>query len=156
VGWTQSTSEAKNSKTLVFGDKYDGIFDDSIVTAQRMVTPLRFYGPLQLMKKAIQRKKRKKEPINEREAFVSRATFHILNVIRRISDKENLPLDIELNVSVLTEKAIQLIGKVVEKARADRGDLYTHDKFFKETQTNRIIHEAIEVAYPTMKKISED
>lgn len=148
-------SEAKNSKTLVFGEKYDGIFDDTIITAARMLMPLKFYGPLQQMKKAIQRKKRRKEPINEREAFVSRATFHILNVIRRISEKENLPLDIELNTSVLTEKAIQLIGNVVETARVERGELYTHDKFFKETHTNRIIHDAIEAAYPVEKSDSE-
>ncbi len=32
-----------------------------------------------------------------------------------------------------------------------RGELYTHDKFFKETQTNRIIHEAIERAYPVVQ-----
>ena len=148
-------SEAKNSKTLVFGDKYDDIFDDEIVTAKRMLTPLAFYGPLQQMKKAIQRKKRRKEAIDEREAFVSRATFHILNVIRWISEKENLPLDIELNISVLTEKAIQLIGKIVQAAQTERRELYTHDKFFKETQTNRIIHEAIDAAYPAAKKVLE-
>lgn len=145
-------SEAKNTKSLVFGNKYDAIFDDGIITAQRMLTPLRFYGPLQDMKKSIQRKKRRKEQINEREAFVSRATFHILNVIRRISERENLPLDIELNGPVLTEKAIQLIGKVVEAAQVDRGELYTHDKFFKETQTNRIIQDAIEAEYPSVQK----
>lgn len=144
-------SEAKNSKNLVFGDRYDDIFNDQTVTAQRMLIPLKFYEPLQQMKKIIQRKKRKKEPIDEREAFVSRATFHILNVIRRISEKEKLPLDIELNTKVLIDKAIQLISVVVNKAQADRGELYTHDKFFKETQTNRIIHDAVEIAYPNLE-----
>jgi hypothetical protein len=116
-----------------------------------MLIPLKFYEPLQQMNKIIQRKKRKKEPIDEREAFVSRATLHILNVIRRISEKEKMPLDIELNTKILIDKAIQLIGVVVNKARADRGELYTHDKFFKETQTNRIIHDAVETTYPTLE-----
>lgn len=148
-------SEAKNTKSLVFGDKYDAIFDDGMITAQRMLTPLRLYGPLQEMKRAIQRKKRRKEPINEREAFVSRATFHILNATRRISEKENLSLEIELNAPVLIEKAIQLISKVVQSAQADRKELYTHDKFFKETQTNRIIHEAFTAAYPDDKNVPQ-
>jgi hypothetical protein len=54
------------------------------------------------------------------------------------------------------KKAILLIGKVVEAARTVRGELYTHDRFFKETQTNRLIHETIEAAYPTATaKLSE-
>jgi hypothetical protein len=44
----------------------------------------------------------------------------------------------------------------LEAARTERGELYTHDKFFKETQTNRLIHEAIEAAYLTaMARLSE-
>ena len=140
-------SEAKNSKTLVFGDKYDAIFDEGVVTAERMLTPLRFYEPLQRMKREIQRKKRRKEPINEREAFVSRAIFHILNVIRRVSEKENLPLNGELYASALVEKAIQHVGNIAQAERVKRGELYTHDKFFKETQTNRIIHDYVEAFY---------
>ncbi|MCX6901787.1 MAG: AIPR family protein [Verrucomicrobia bacterium] len=140
-------SEAKNSKTLVFGDKYDEIFNEEAITAERLLVPLRFYEPLQKMKKEIQRKKRRRLPINEREAFVSRAIFHILNVVRHVSEKENLPLDVEQYRQVLIEKAVQHIGTVVQKEQAKRGELYTHDKFFKETQTNLIIHEHIEEFY---------
>lgn len=147
-------SEAKNSKTLVFGEKYDDIFNEQVITAERLLVPLRFYEPLQQMKKVIQRKKRRKEAINEREAFVSRAIFHILNVVRRVSEKENLPLNIELNVPVLIEKAIQHIANLVQNEQTKRGDLYTHDKFFKETQTNRLIHEHIEAFYATPVAIS--
>ena len=134
-------SEAKNSKSLVFGDKYDAIFDECVVTAERMLVPLRLYEPLQRMKKEIQRKKRRKEPIDEREAFVSRAIFHILNVVRRISEKENLPLKDQRHAQALIEKAIYHIGSIVQAEQIKRGELYTHDKFFKETQTNRIIHD---------------
>lgn len=140
-------SEAKNNKNLVFGERYDEIFSEEKVTAERLLMPLKFYDPLQRKKKEIQRKKRRREPINEREAFISRAIFHILNAVRRVSEKENLPLDIEPNVQVLIEKAIQHIGSIVQEELVKRGELYTHDKFFKEIQTNRIIHEHVESFY---------
>lgn len=140
-------SEAKNSKTLVFGDKYDAIFNEDIVTAERMLTPLKFYEPLQDMKKVIQRKKRKKEAIDEREAFVSRAIFHILNVVRRVSEKEGIPLNNGGSTSSLIEKAIQHVANIVKAEQAKRGSLYTHDKFFKEIQTNRIISDYLTAHY---------
>jgi AIPR protein len=148
-------SEAKNTKTVVFGDKYDDIFREDLVTAERLLIPLRFYLPLQKLKKEIQRKKRRKEHINEREAFVSRAIFHILNVINRVCVKEKLSLDEDSNVPVLIDKSIVHIGKIVQNEQTKRGDLYTHDKFFKETQTNRIIHDYIENFYIKSKPMKK-
>lgn len=40
-------------------------------------------------------------------------------------------------------------------AQVERGELYTHDKFFKETQTNHILHEAIETTYPVGQETPE-
>lgn len=112
-----------------------------------MLVPLRFYEPLQELKKEIQRKKREKKPIDDNHAFISWATFHILNVIRRVSEKENLSLDIELNTPVLVNKAIGHVRKIFQNEQTKRGKEYSHDKFFKEVQTNRIISEYIDSMY---------
>jgi len=140
-------SEAKNSKVLVFGDKYDAIFNEGKTTAAQMLVPLEFYQPLQRRKKEIQRKKRRKEPIDEREVFIPWATFHILNVIRRVSEKENLSLGAKENIPTLIDKAVGHMAEIVQLEKKKRGELYAHDKFFKEVQTDATIHDYIELVY---------
>lgn len=136
-------SEAKNQKVIVFGDKYDEIFDENVVTAIKMLIPYRVFLPLEEIKKQIQRKKRRKEPINEKEAFISRATFHLLNTVKVIAQKEDLDLEKKENIEKAIEKAISYVSEVVEIQSEKRGQLYTHDKFFKEVPTNEIIQDHV-------------
>ena len=140
-------SEAKNSKSLVFGEKYDDIFDENKITATALLLPLQIYEPLQAMKREIQRRKRQKAPINEQDAYVSRATFHILNAVKLVAQHESLDLAIEQVRTSAIHSAIFLVGQVVAQVIIERGSLYTHDKFFKEIQTNSLIREHIQRFY---------
>lgn len=142
-------SEAKNIKTIVFGDKYDEIFDELQITAAKMLVPYKAFLPLEKMKKEIQKKKRKREDINEKEAFISRATFHLLNVVKIITEKESINLDGNENINKAINKAIGYVNRIVNSESKKRGDLYTHDKFFKEKGTNKIISDYV------LKKYSE-
>lgn len=141
------SSEAKNQKQIVFGDKYDDIFDENVITASRMLKPYNVFLPLEKMKRVIQTKKRKKEPVNEREAFISRAIYHLLNVTKMIEVKEQLDFELKKDINYAIKKSIRLVGKVVKTQQNARGELYTHDKFFKEINTNKIISEYIEKQY---------
>ena len=132
-------SEAKDQKKIIFGDKYDDIFDENEITASKMLKPYMIYLPLEKKKKEIQKKKRKNEPVNEKESFISRATFHILNVVKIIEKRESLNLDNEDSMYLAIQKAINYVNEVVDSESKKRGELYTHDKFFKEVPTNKII-----------------
>jgi hypothetical protein len=152
-------SEAKNSKNIVFIDKYDEIFDETKVTALDFLRLYKIYLPLLAMKKEIQGKKRRKEDINEKEAFISRATFHILNVIKfiildeeetiRQSYVDKMEIEVEIaglyteRIHNIRDEAISYVGDVVRQAQKDRGDRYTHDKFFKEIGTNKIMRDYV-------------
>ncbi|MBN1881649.1 MAG: AIPR family protein [Deltaproteobacteria bacterium] len=129
-------SEAKNNKRLIFEEKYEEIFDENEISAKRMLLPYKIFLPLEAMKKTIQKKKREKERINEKDAFVSRAIFHILNITKYIAEKENLNLEKEQDIKKATKKAISYINEVVKNEIRERKELYTHDKFFKEIPTN--------------------
>jgi len=139
-------SEAKNKKVLVFGDKYDDIFSEDI-TASKMLLPYRSYLPLAARKREIQKTKRKKEPISEEDAFVSRATFHLLNTVKIIAEKESLDLERDENIYKAIDKAIEYVKEVIEIEKEKRGEQYTHDKFFKETAANRLIREHVSNKY---------
>jgi hypothetical protein len=136
-------SEAKNSKSLIFGDKYDDIFNMDDTTAQRLLIPYRVYQPLEKMKKEIQKRKRRKEGVDEKDAFISRATFHILNVVKIVSENESIDLNTDRGVNQAIKKAIRLVASIVQIESKKRGDLYTHDRFFKEVSTNKTIKDFV-------------
>jgi len=136
-------SEARNSKSIVFGDEYSRIFDEDTVTASHLLFPYLLFKPLEPIKKRIQAKKRNKEPVPDNEAFISLATFHILYAMRLIADFEVISLLDGSNVEYTRNKAIQLVWEVVSKEIPKRGELYTHDRFFKEQHTNKLIHDHI-------------
>ncbi|MBN2589478.1 MAG: AIPR family protein [Sedimentisphaerales bacterium] len=148
-------SEAKNSKSKVFSELYDLIFDENILNASELLRLYKLYLPLLERKKEIQRKKRRKEQFDEKEAFISRATFHILNGIKYLFEMEERNIDLE-DIPVnekqkrkqklydtkgpeFTKRSINMIFEVVEIEMKTRGEVYTHDKFFKEIPTNNII-----------------
>jgi hypothetical protein len=78
---------------------------------------------------------------------VSRAVFHILNGVKIICEHESLDLNDDSVIASSIEKAISLIDEVVQKEAQARGSVYTHDKFFKEIQTNKLIRQHIEKIY---------
>lgn len=148
-------SEAKNNKAKVFTDLYSDIFNEQEISSKKLLRVFEIYLPILEKKKLIQSKKRKKEHIDEKEAFVSRATFHILNGVKHIAEskereiqdsdmtKDQKKIAIEkiytTEISAITDKAINLIQDVVKVEMNTRQSLYTHDKFFKEIPTNNII-----------------
>lgn len=140
-------SEAKNQKQVIFSEKYDDIFDENVVTAKRLLHPYKLFLPLEKMKREIQLKKRMKEYVDEKSAFISRAIYHLLNVSKLVEEKENIKLTSTENIELVLEKAIKLVSKIVSKESKRRGNLYTHDKFFKEINTNKLISNYVKSIY---------
>jgi hypothetical protein len=147
-------SEAKNTKSLVYGDDYEKIFNEAITTARRMLLPYKIYLPINEMKVDIQRKKRRKEKISETSAFVSRATFHILNSVKYIGEHFSLDFEKDDNIEKAIKLAIKFIREVTTKEKRKRKDLYTHDKFFKEIPTDAIVREHVQERLKEMGKKS--
>lgn len=152
-------SEAKNNKSKVFSELYDLIFDEMIISASELIWLYDLYKPLLKQKKEIQKKKRRKEPVAEKEAFVSRAIFHIVSGTKHFFNRAIYEID-QMDISqsqkraekqrVLSDKradftreVVDIIYEVVKEQMALRPDLYTHDKFFKEIPTNNIIRNRI-------------
>ena len=139
-------SEARDQKATIFGTKYDDIFDEEQITAEKLLFAFDLYRPLDKEKRLIQRKKRKKENVTDQEAFFSLATFHILNGMKVISKNQGLNLSLEDDYKSARARAIEIIGEVVEKERKERGEAYTHDRFFKQRDSNLKIRAHIEMA----------
>jgi hypothetical protein len=144
-------SEARNSKSIVFNDEYMHIFDEDVVTASRLIFPYFLYKPLELQKREIQAKKRKKIVLPDNESFISLATFHIIFAMKLIAEYENWDLSNLEQQKYARERSIQLISEIVNEEVPKRGELYTHDRFFKEKGTNQMIHDHISKYYHRKK-----
>lgn len=140
-------SQAKDQKALVFSERYNDIFDEDTVTASRLLIPLKLYQPLASTKAGIQRRKRKKEEVSDRDAFVSLATFHILSTMKLVAEQEGLNTETVEGADRAREVAIELIETVVVRERESRGELYTHDRFFKQRGTFDLIANAVQSRY---------
>ena len=140
-------SEARDQKSVVFGNLYSEIFNEQSVTAPQLLCPYLLYRPVEERKREIQGKKRRNQPVSDEEAFVSLATFHTLTAMKLIGEQQGLDLGMDQDVEIARSKAIQFIGQVVARERAARGQLYTHDRFFKQKKTNTLIRDHILKAY---------
>ena len=121
-----------------------------------MLLPYQIYLPLEGQKKEIQKKKRSRVPINERDAYISRATYHILNSVKLIAEKEDIDLTRADGIALATQKALKYIEEVIAKTEKARGSTYTHDKFFKQIETNKIIRDHILMHYPEDGKVKSN
>lgn len=139
--YLKKASEARNQKSIVFGECYEEIFNEDTTTADDMLIPYNIYLPLQAKKQEIQLKKRKKESVEEKDAFISRATFHILMGVGIIGRHRNITSWDKETIDGTLDESISIINDLVEETMQKRGGTYTHDKFFKEKPTNRLVEE---------------
>ena len=121
--------------------------NENTTTADSLLKPFLLYKPLENRKRDIQKKKRKKEPVNEEEAFFSFATFHVLNGMKLVSELDNLDLNLESDIQTATQKSLELIGEVVASEKKQQGNVYTHDRFFKTTTSTETIRSHIRAHY---------
>ncbi len=139
-------SEAKNQKSKVFGDRYELIFNEDEINAERMLLPYKLYLPFEQKKREIQSRKRKKEMVGENETFISHATFHLVNAVKFIAEGEGWDLNKPKNFKDSIEKAILYIEELVEEERKVV-DEYNHNRLFKDSSTNGKIKNHIESKY---------
>ncbi len=141
-------AEAKNNKNQIFSSLYESIFDEEKISAKKLLSIYNVYLPLAKIKQEIQKKKRKKELENEKDAFHSRAIFHILYGVKIILKNEEKDINNKNDTEYAISKSIDYIREIVESEMDKRKELYTHDKLFKEIATNRIVAEHFASKYP--------
>ncbi len=77
----------------MFGDRYEVIFNEDEINAERMLLPYKLYLPFEQKKRAIQSRQRNKEMVGENETFISHATFHLVNADQFIAEGEGWDLN---------------------------------------------------------------
>jgi hypothetical protein len=118
-------AEAKNRKSLIFGEKYAEIFNDTLI-ARDALNILSLYRTVE--EKKLERKNSK--------PYLLHSTYYIMFFIKKVAKKKNVVPSIELY-----EESILLIEKIIEKEKMKLKEDYSDAVLFKSNRPKEYLTE---------------
>ena len=139
--------EAKNRKRVIFAEKYEEIFHDSI-TADTVLLPYRLF-------ERIEKEKNKAKStilsssdsrVFEEESFILYASYHILYVMKELAVRDGIELEFGslAAIWVLYSEAVDITRKLInmeQKYQQKRKETYSHVGFFKSSRPKKIFED---------------
>lgn len=124
-------SEAKNKKSIIFAEKYEEIFNDTL-TVDKVLLPYKLYENIEELKEF------KKLYINnsedyEKESYLLHSTYYLLYIMHKLSIFKNIDLDIKNHNLIwnLYSDCIKIIESVISAEKSTLKEKYNHASFFK-------------------------
>jgi hypothetical protein len=114
-------AEAKNKKSIIFGEKYDEIFNDRI-SAENALKIFRLYQYIE----------GKKDELIKEKPFISHTTYYLLFFIKKIAAQDEKIEDIEMkDLEFFYREALKKIEYIIKKEQERLGDDYLDAVLFK-------------------------
>ncbi|MBA3534420.1 MAG: AIPR family protein [Ardenticatenales bacterium] len=127
-------NEAKNKKSIIFAEKYDEVFNDSITADDIHLTH-------KLFERIEEKKNEKKTLINsnldlfDSESYILHASYYILYLLGQLAQKvtgdKSLSSTSLEEIWALYDSAIKILEEFIEKERGLLKEKYSHAAFFK-------------------------
>ncbi len=144
--YNKMPAEAKNKKRLIFAEKYEDIFNDSI-NADKVILPYRLFDRIEEAKN-----RRKAEILTlpdheyEDESFILYASYYILYFLGEMADHQGIEkISANLNdIWNLYPEAIEIVRKLINREKtflSGHKDTYTHAKFFVSSKPKKYFEE---------------
>ncbi len=135
-------SEAKNSKSLIFGEKYELIFDDE-VTADKVLLPYVLFNKLEDEKEKAKEKIIKSSDSFEKESYIIYSSYYYLYVFNQLQHLLDIPfqhnkLEEVWKLYPIADKIIKELIKIEQAfLKKNKVDSYTHNAFFKSNKPKK-------------------
>lgn len=125
-------AEAKDEKRLIFSDRYDEIFSDSLTAEQLLVSYL-LYKDVEAKKLAKKREIDSQPEKYQDQAFILHASYFIVYSIGALAQKKGVKIAYNTieQFKSLYKNAVVAVEKAVEEERRVEGVRYQHRMFFK-------------------------
>ena len=130
--YNEMPAEAKNDKKLIFGEKYDDIFNDSI-NADKVLVAYKLYEKIEGAKKEFVRKR---DTLTSKErdckSYLVYVSFYILYTLGVLASANGIAFAVE-NIEKIFDLysiALALIEKAIKQERK-YAETYNHGAFFK-------------------------
>ncbi|UII21186.1 AIPR family protein [Fulvivirga ligni] len=133
--YNKQPSEAKNQKRIIFAERYEDIFNDSI-TADKVLLAYRLFEKIEVEKNATKEKLIKGVDDFEKSSYVSYASYWVLFFLAEFANKKGVSLTYSNLGQVwnLYPNVLLLIESLIEKEREflkKKDEKYSHSLFFK-------------------------
>jgi AIPR protein len=136
--FNRSPFEAKNRKGLIFGDKYEEVFNEGI-NADKVLLAYSLFERIEIQKNRV-----KLNTVNDRELFDKKsyivlASYYILHIIGELARKNGIDLNYA-NIQIiwnLYDDAIKVIESMIYKEQNTMGRKYDHSSFFRSNRSKK-------------------
>lgn len=134
-------SEAKNDKRLIFGNKYENVFNVNI-NAEKVLLAYSIYEEIETKK--LQVKKQITQNISEYEekSYILFSSYYILYILSKIitvKSKEEKFVVNKDNIMKFYDIALLLIQKAIKQEKRNNPNKYSNADFFKSTRPKAYI-----------------
>lgn len=129
-------SEAKNDKRLIFGDKYENVFNNEI-NAEKVLLVFNLYTEIENKKRDIKKQISTDSTKYEEEAYILYSTYYILYILSRISAIKEISKKDE--IIKYYDIALMLIKKAIRQEKKNNPSKYSNGDFFKSSRPKTYI-----------------
>jgi hypothetical protein len=131
---------AGKDRGKIFGDLYDEIFNDQI-TAQRILTAIAVFTPIERMKRKLQKSIRSGEDYDVDLLFLIDGAFHLLYAVSHLCELRGIDPTDSVRAETQLDDGVRVLKKaVVEERQQDVA--FAHKRFFKSERARARIHKA--------------
>ena len=132
--------EARNDKSLMFGDKYETVFNEDI-NASKVLLAFNLYKEIENKRRAIRKEISLDQKAYEEKAFILYSTYYILYIIGVITQKLEKSTNLSTNklIDRYYEIAILLIEKAILQEKRNNPGKYSNADFFKSARPKTYI-----------------
>lgn len=146
--YNKMPAEAKNKKRLIFAEKYEEIFNDSI-NADKALLAYRLFERIEDAKN-----ERKSELLSllanefEEESFILYASYYILYIIGELAQQESIDVKFDElpKIWALYSKAVDIVRSLVQAEKQfllGHKDTYTHASYFVSNKPKKDFEEKL-------------
>ncbi len=135
-------AEAKTDKKVIFSEKYDIIFDESI-TDDDIIIAFEIYKHIMLKAKAA-RESKETSVLGSVSSFINHASYYLLYAIGECAKKRGVELKVE-NINTLNslyDDAFNILIKAAESEK-EKKQSYDHRSFFISARPRFYLEEAL-------------
>ncbi len=155
--FNRSPYEAKNRKGLIFGDKYEEVFNEEIV-ADKVWLAYKIFEEIELEKNKIKLEIVSDQVLFNSKSYIIHASYYILYVMGELARRNSIELKYDnlQNIWSLYPDAVNVIETTISKEQKAVGQKYTHSTFFRSNKSKKYFEDLEEVELIDLLNLSDN
>jgi len=154
--FNHSPYEAKNRKGLIFGDKYEEVFNET-VNADKVWLAYSLFEKIESEKDKVKSEIVSDQSLFKSKSYIIHASYYILYVMGEVAIRKNIDLTYAnfQRIWDLYQDAVNIIEKTISKEQKVAGPKYTHSTFFRSNKSKKYFEELEDTELEELLNISQ-